>query len=180
MSLDNKGLLPHLLAATSSTLRHLHFAPFTDTRLSLLSPEAVAALVSVAPALQTLRMVTQSYEESLFNHCSNLEPVLEALQDVRELYLGINGFKLSSILPNLLRLKNLRILSISRTVQLRTGLTWGSVDDITPIMAINFLARSPSLQTLRLPSTLPEIWPKDDVKSVRQAASDNGVTLLFN
>ncbi|ORY84160.1 hypothetical protein BCR35DRAFT_62404 [Leucosporidium creatinivorum] len=173
-----------LLAPAPNTLRHLHFTSAPIPRNSSTQAEGsnhpLASVTAIAP--QLLSLVAVAKRKGDMSHHPELTdywwPTLCALRDVRELRIGVIGYKLDAILTLLRPLKHLASLSISDPRQI-----WYDISPplrlLTSAATLDFIDEAPALQNLTLPHQLGNVWTKEELARVETAAKQKGVRFIL-
>lgn len=170
---DHEGL-HYLIEASQVTLRHLDLGIMGDYSHSLasLTSKVMEPIVQVAPRLHSFKLATRCYSRSSYALNEHLSASLSALKEIRHLELGLQGFKLSLVLPTLQSLEHLSNLSITEKA---AEYSYYPVTQLTTQATTDFILAAPSLKRLTLPHQLEASWFEDELEDVQEAAKERGV-----
>lgn len=133
----------------------------------------LAALIPYAPRLLYFHMGHAPYPEATHEY---LNPIMDAVRQVEDLSIGLDGHTTSKLFGRLARLDRLRTCTIlcsdEVAVQVLEGL---AADD-----AVSSIEEATCLRSLTLPNRLREVWMAGEILRVEEAARKSGVRLKLS
>lgn len=168
------AFLAPLLNYCKRSLKHVYLG-----RLSYFSqPEDLAVFLSIAPSLRTLHLLDGERQPGsvMPTIAPYLDTLLQKLDSVRSLKIGLEGHDTSMLFQRLTHLRHLK------TFKLVAGKTYTKrvLRAVTAADTLTYLLQATKLRELTLPRKLgSKYWSAPEVALVASAAAGGGVKLKF-